>query len=56
MRQANRLGAKYALILGEDELARGVASMKNLQDSSQQEIAIPEIAGYLRSRIQDRMA
>jgi len=56
MRQANRLGAKFVLILGEDELARGVASMKNLQDSSQQEIAIPEIAGFLKSHIQDRTA
>jgi histidyl-tRNA synthetase len=56
MRMANRLGARYALILGEDELARGVASMKNLEDSRQWEIAIPEIAGYLKSNSQDRMA
>ncbi len=48
-RLANRIGARYVLILGEDELARGVASMKCLADSRQWEIALPEIAGYLRS-------
>lgn len=56
MRQANRLGARYVLILGENELARGVASLKNLEDSSQLEIAIPELAGYLKSHLQDPTA
>ena len=54
MRMANRIGARYVLILGEDELARGMAAIKCLEDSSQLEIAIPEIAGYLASHIQDR--
>jgi histidyl-tRNA synthetase len=56
MRLANRLGARYVLIIGEDELARGSASIKSLEDSSQRDIAIPEIAAYLKSRIQDRTA
>ena len=56
MRLANRLGARYVLIIGDDELARGVASIKSLEDSRQWEIAIPEIAGYLKSHIQDQTA
>lgn len=49
LRMANRLGARHVLIVGDDELARGVASMKCLDDSRQWEIAIPEIGGYLKS-------
>ena len=56
MRMANRLGARYVLIIGEDELARGSASIKNLEDSSQQDIAIPDIAAFLKSHIQGRTA
>jgi histidyl-tRNA synthetase len=55
MRLANKIGAQYALILGDNELARGVASLKNLEDSSQREIAIPDIAACLKPNFQDRM-
>jgi len=50
MRLANKLGARHVLILGEDELARGAASVKCLQDSSQREIPFDEIAAYLGER------
>jgi histidyl-tRNA synthetase len=50
MRLANKLGARHVLIIGEDELSRGVYSIKRLEDSRQWEIALPEVSGYLRSR------
>ncbi len=50
MRLANKLGAAHVLIIGDNELARGIGSIKRLEDSQQWEIAIPEIANYLKSR------
>ena len=49
MRLANKLGAAHVLIIGENELARGIYSIKRLEDSRQQEIAMPEISNYLKS-------
>jgi histidyl-tRNA synthetase len=40
MRRANKLGSKRVLILGEEELARGSAQLKNMADGSQQSIAL----------------
>ncbi len=40
MRRANRLGASYVLILGEDELNRGAAPVRNMNTKEQQEIAL----------------
>jgi histidyl-tRNA synthetase len=36
MRQASRLGARWAVILGEDELSRGACSLKDLQGGAPQ--------------------
>ena len=47
-RRADRSGAALALILGEDELARGVAALKPLRDSSgQSECAIAQLPAGL---------
>jgi len=50
MRLANKLGAAHVLILGDNELARGICSIKRLEDSQQWEISISEISNYLKSR------
>jgi histidyl-tRNA synthetase len=42
-KKATRRGAKYALILGEDELERGVVKMKNLQTEEQKEISLEDL-------------
>jgi histidyl-tRNA synthetase len=47
MRQANRMGARNVLIIGEDEIARDRYPIKCMEDSSQQEVAPAEIEGYL---------
>jgi histidyl-tRNA synthetase len=47
-RRADRSGAKLALVLGEDELARGVAALKPLRrEGAQGEAAIAELAAHL---------
>ncbi len=51
MREANRSGARFALILGEDELRNGRAALKDLQKSEQQEVVLGKLATeILKSR------
>ena len=46
-KKADRSGARYALILGEDELARGVIGIKPLrEEKAQQEIALDRLADF----------
>ncbi len=40
---ADRLNARYTLIIGEDELAKGVVSLKDMAKSEQREIKIEDI-------------
>ena len=47
MERANKTGAHTAIILGESELARGVAQVKNLSTGDQQEIALTDLAAKL---------
>jgi histidyl-tRNA synthetase len=42
MERANRIGASWAVIIGEEEVERGIVRLKNLADGSQKEVA-PEI-------------
>jgi histidyl-tRNA synthetase len=46
---ADRLKARHALILGEDEVAAGVVTVKRLADGTQQKVAEPELFSYLRA-------
>jgi histidyl-tRNA synthetase len=46
---ADRLGARHAVIVGEDELAAGVFTIKRLADSSQQKLGETELLAYLSS-------
>ena len=43
MERANRIGARVAVILGEAELARGVAQVKDLVGGSQEEVALEDL-------------
>ena len=48
-KKADRSGARFALVIGEDELQRGVAGVKPLRDASeQQEIALDELGGFFQ--------
>jgi histidyl-tRNA synthetase len=46
---ADRLKARHAVILGEDELAAGVVTVKRLADGTQKKLAEPELFSYLRA-------
>ncbi|WP_341504215.1 histidine--tRNA ligase [Gallaecimonas sp. GXIMD4217] len=47
MKRADKVGARYALILGEDELAAGEITVKDLGDGSQNRVALSELAAHL---------
>jgi histidyl-tRNA synthetase len=47
LRRANRLGARAAVLIGEDEVARGVAALRDLDSGAQTDVAVAE----LRSRL-----
>lgn len=44
LKRADRIGARWALIIGDDELARGVVQMRDLTRSAQREVKIGELA------------
>jgi histidyl-tRNA synthetase len=50
MREANRIGARTVIILGESELAAGAAMVKNMTDGTQQTIPLIEIAAMLGNK------
>jgi histidyl-tRNA synthetase len=46
--QADKLGSRYALILGEDEVATGQWTLKTLADGSQQKYTVAGLLEFLR--------
>lgn len=47
-KRADKLRARHVLILGEDELTKGVAPLRNMSDGNQQEITLDPEAEALR--------
>ena len=43
MRRANKLNARAAVMLGEDEIARGVATVRDLDSGAQTKVAVAEL-------------
>ncbi|MCG8491619.1 MAG: histidine--tRNA ligase [Sneathiellales bacterium] len=48
MKRANKLNAKAAILIGEDELERNVCTFKNLDEGSQQEVPLDQIGDQLK--------
>jgi histidyl-tRNA synthetase len=51
MRRANKLKARYVLILGEEELKKGRAVLRNMDSKSQEEIPLSNLLETLKSKI-----
>jgi len=47
MERANRIGARAAVILGEDDIAKGVAQVKDLASGTQEAVALTDIVARL---------
>jgi len=48
--QADKLGAKYALILGDNEVSEGLWTLKTLADGSQAKFTEPDLLEHLRKQ------
>lgn len=51
LKQALRLGAKYLIIIGEEEFKRGVAGIKDTQTEKQEEVPIARITKYVKEKV-----
>ncbi|MDY3127955.1 MAG: histidine--tRNA ligase [Corynebacterium sp.] len=51
MKGADRAGARFALVLGDQELESGTIALKNLGEHSQEDIRITDIVAELRGRL-----
>lgn len=49
MKQANKLGAKYSVILGEDEISEGVVMLRSMEDSSQAKLPMNQVAEKIKA-------
>ena len=51
MKNANRMGAKYSLVIGDDEAEKGCADIKNMETGEAQEIELcpDKIAEFLKN-------
>ncbi|WP_417899467.1 histidine--tRNA ligase [Bacillus haimaensis] len=47
---ADRLKSKYTIVFGEDELAKGVVSIKEMETGEQQEVAYEDVVTYLSEK------
>lgn len=47
LQRANRINARAAVILGDDELAKGVATLRDLDGGEQREVALPDLVDKL---------
>lgn len=51
MRLANRLGSKFTLVLGDNELDAGIARLKRMQDGTEQEVSLDSIAPVIAAEL-----
>jgi histidyl-tRNA synthetase len=51
LRRADKLRARFVLILGEDELARQLAPLRDMDASTQEEVALSALSTLLPERL-----
>lgn len=51
LRQADRLGALYTILLGDDEIDKGIATLRNMQTKAQEDLPIRDLVSSLQSRL-----
>lgn len=48
MNIANKIGVKYAIIVGEDEVKSNVLTVKNLDEGKEEKVTIKNVVGYVK--------
>ena len=51
MNYADRIGVPFVAFLGEDEVANGVVSLKDMVSGDQEKVALDAAPGWLRERV-----
>ncbi|MFX0201608.1 MAG: His/Gly/Thr/Pro-type tRNA ligase C-terminal domain-containing protein, partial [Candidatus Hodarchaeota archaeon] len=51
MRRANKFNSRYVLIIGEEELKRGRAIMRDMEEKVQEEIGLNEAIEEIKGRM-----
>lgn len=51
MKSADRLGARFTVIVGTQEVAAGRAGVRDMRTGEQTEVAFGEVPAYLSARI-----
>lgn len=46
---ADKLGAKYTLSIGDNELEKGKANLKNMEDGCQVEVSLDEVSSWMHA-------
>jgi histidyl-tRNA synthetase len=52
MKQANRLEARYVLIVGDDELKKGAAVLRNMETKDQVSVPLDGLVKAIKEKIQ----
>ena len=50
MKYANKTGARYTMILGDDEVSKGSAQVKEMETGESQEVSFAQLETYFKSR------
>jgi histidyl-tRNA synthetase len=50
MKAADKAGARYAVIIGDDELAKGVAKLKCLNSGDELEVPLGSLVEHLKGK------
>lgn len=51
MKAANKLGARYVLMIGDDELEKGVVTLKDMEDGQQETIDVQMIGSTIEDKL-----
>ena len=51
MKYANKIGAKYSVILGDNEIAEDTANLKNMETGEQEQIKVSELVEIMKKKI-----
>jgi histidyl-tRNA synthetase len=51
MRRANKFNSRYVLIIGEEELKRGRAILRDMEEKVQDEISLGEVVDVIKRRV-----
>ena len=48
MKYADKIGAQYTIVLGDDEISSGVASVKNMQSGNESNVKFEDLYEFLK--------